>query len=144
MIDLIVSLMIMAIIAGIAFPAGANSLAGYQARAAAQRLAADLQFAQDNARASGTSELISFDANANSYSLTNARPDGSSAAYEVKVDAAPFHCEIQSVDFDGDDFLKLDAYGFPHSGGSIIIGNESATHKVHVAAGSGAVTGERQ
>ena len=140
MIDVVVTTLMMALIAGVAMPRIGNMLAVYRVRAATDRIAADLKLAQHHARTTGSSETVSFDLTNSRYtfsSVTNG--DAQGVPYSVDIAAYPFDAVIEAVTFEGATMVTFDGYGYPTSGGKIAVRAGSATRVMALNAATGTV-----
>jgi len=141
LVELLLVLAIMGVIAAIAAPRYAASIANYHADFPARRLASDLALARASARANSSSRTVSFNTGASSYAISgmaalDARPGG----YSVSLPAAPYESIIKTLTFsDGknDGQLVFNGFGAPDSGATITIGCGSFQRVVSVDASTG-------
>ncbi|KPK80119.1 MAG: hypothetical protein AMJ81_12440 [Phycisphaerae bacterium SM23_33] len=113
---------ILAVIAAIAVPRYASSLALCRADRAARRIVADLGFARDRARVASETVTVQFDVPADQLSIPGLGSlDNPSADYLVKFGEAPYQADLVSADFGGDPIVSFDGYGVPDGGGTIVI-----------------------
>ncbi len=128
LIELVIVMAILAVVGSIAVPRFANSLDHHRAEAAARRIAADLSYAQRQARITSSSQTMTFDLAAHQYS-------GSSTL--VPLAEEPYEAAIVSVDFGGDAAIIFDGFGIPDSGGAVVIqvGNRQKTISVDTDSG---------
>jgi len=131
LIELVIVACILAILAGIAIPRLATSLAWRRVESAALRVCNDLRLAARYAKQRSASQTVSFDATANSYQLVG-RPDldHPGSEYTVLLGQPPYEVAIVSADFGGDGSVVFDGFGVPDSGGSVII--KAGKHRVIV------------
>ncbi|HUU96714.1 MAG TPA: GspH/FimT family pseudopilin [Phycisphaerae bacterium] len=124
LIELVTVVVIIALLASMAVPRFANSLAHRRVEAAARRIAADLALAQRRAVAASASQKVSFDVAANSYLLVGVQHlDHPEAKYVVPLSDDPYGATIIKVDLGATDTQEIvfDGYGVPDSGGTILV-----------------------
>lgn len=139
LIDLIMSLVVIAIVAAIAAPRYYNSLARYRVKAAAQRVAADFALTQRMARNTSASKTIRFDSVNNSYQIsTLTKLDNSGDAYIVSLQDPPYQAELGLIDLGGDWQVIFDGFGIPNSGGFVDVQNHGFRYRVILNAETGA------
>jgi len=115
---------IIGMLAAMAIPRFANSLAHRRVEAAARRIAADLALAQRRAKFTSASQKVTFDVVANSYLLVGVQHlDHPDEAYQVSLSEDPYRAAIVNVDFGATDpeEIVFDGYGVPDSGGTIVV-----------------------
>src|SRR5690349_5400432 len=136
--ELVLVLAIMGIMAGIAAPRYARSLARYRADMAARRIAADIALAQSRARSTSTSQTIAFDTTAEQYSIIGmANPDNRSASYVVNLGDEPYLAALGTASFNGSGTLTFNGYGDPASSGSITVSTGDTTKTITVSGDTG-------
>jgi len=122
LLELVLVVAVLAIVAAIAAPRYANTLANQRLEAAARRIVADLALAQRQAKFSGTSQTVSFDASKSSYRLAGVQKlDRSAGDYTVALAGEPYQVSIVSASFGADAEIIYDGYGVPDSGGTVTI-----------------------
>src|SRR4051812_15736296 len=140
LVELTMCMAIMAILAGIAMPRYAQSIASYRARAAAQRLANDLAQVQSYARTSSSSQTISFNATNSTYQISGLRDlESSSSTYLVSLGNEPYRASIATLSLGGATNIVFNGYGNPNRGGSITLQSGTTTRTVVIDASSGKV-----
>ncbi len=138
MLELVIVLVIMGIISAIAVPRYAKALARHRVDAAARRIVSDLSLAQRQAKTSGTTQTVIFDAGANTYRLVGVQHlDHAGREYEVLLAQEPYRTRLVSADFGGDAEILFDGYGVPDSGGTVVLQAGNYQQTVAVEAGSG-------
>lgn len=123
LMELVVVMSIISIVTAIAAPRYFNSLQSYRVKSAAQRVHADLEYAQMKAKSTSSSRTVQFKPNTNRYSIAGeAGLKDSSTSYIVYLGEAPYHAGIHSIDLGGDKQITFDGYGNPDTNGVIILG----------------------
>jgi type II secretory pathway pseudopilin PulG len=133
---------IIAIVAGIAMPRFSGALARQHVDAAARRVMVDLALAKRQAKTSGSSQTVRFDAGSGWYELVGMpHPDHPAADYRVYLTEEPYGATPVSADFGGDNEIVFDVWGMPDSGGSMVIrvGNHFRTVSVDPDTGKASV-----
>ena len=122
LIELVTVVVIIGLLASMAVPRFANSLAHRRVEAAARRIVVALALAQRHAKRSTTSQTVQFDSSTHEYSLVGLpHPDLASLDYRVSLTEDPYGAVLVSADFGGDEELVFNIYGVPDSGGSVVI-----------------------
>jgi prepilin-type N-terminal cleavage/methylation domain-containing protein len=138
--ELVLVLAIISIMAGIAAPRYARSLARYRADMAARRIAADITLAQARARNTSGSQTITFDTAAMQYSIIGmANPDNRNQSYVVNLGDEPYLASLGTVNFNGSSTLTFNGYGDPASSGSITVSTGDTTKTITVSGDTGSV-----
>ena len=141
LVELLIVLAIMAVVAGLAAPRYANSLALYRANAAAQRVATDLAFAKDQARNIGSPVTVTFVVAASTYSLAGVeRLTHGSGDYSVDLTAEPYGATLVSASFGSGAEAVFNIYGMPAAGGQVVVRAGGVTRTVTLEAVTGKVT----
>jgi len=122
LVELVMVIVIMGIIAAIAVPRFAESIARQRLEMAAQRIVGDLDHAQQHARVSSTTVKVTFTKSEHMYELRGVpSPDHHGKDYTVLLAEPPYEVELVSVDFDGKNEVAIDGYGVAEAGGSVTI-----------------------
>lgn len=144
LVELVIVLATIAVLAGIAAPKYASSLANYRSILAARQFAADLGAAQANSRASSTAQTIAINQAASTYTITGlTRLDRRAGVYTVNLADSPYYAAINSATLPAAAVagqIKFDGFGTPNTGATVTISNGGRTHTVTLDAASGAVT----
>lgn len=143
LVEALMVLALIGILASIAAPRYANSIAGHRVSSAARRVAADLTFAASQARTSGATITVDFNIAGNRYALTNVPdPDHPGRAYTVYLAKDPYGAAISSADFSGVAKVDFDTYGQPSAGGSVVVtvGKRTKTVTLDATTGRAAVS----
>ncbi|MBU0617194.1 MAG: type II secretion system GspH family protein [Planctomycetes bacterium] len=143
LIELVTVLTIVAILAAMVIPRFGNSIAHQRAEAAAQRIAADLELARQNAMQTSASRTFQFNTATNDYVLRDMLdPDHPDPAKDYRVDltAEPYAAALVAADFGGDSKVIFDMHGVPDSGGQVTISVGKWVKTISVAADTGMVT----
>jgi Tfp pilus assembly protein FimT len=142
--DLVITVLIIGILAAVAAPKYADSVAWYQVDAAAKRLAADLRYARQHARSSGSSQSVDFNPGGNTYALPGMHDvDHPSQAFTVDMTDTEYPASLAAVSFGGDGTattVVFDMYGRPDAGGSVVVEVGGKQRTVVVDGVSGAVS----
>src|SRR5438067_829946 len=99
LIELVMVLALVAVLAGIALPRYARSVARYQADATARRICADLTLAQSRARLTSSTVTVTFTPASNQYSIPG-MPDPNlkgSSSYTINLSAQPYPTTLVSA-----------------------------------------------
>jgi len=153
LVELLIVIILLGIAAGLALPMLGDSKQ-LQLREAARLLAADIELTQNESIAHGNDpRLIKFDTANNQYWIAPASAPGTPITDLVRQEPLLVSfgtgrasglslVTIQSVNLDGDDELRFDAYGLPDqtTTASVTLAAGAATLTVQVAPGSGEVT----
>ena len=119
---------VLGIVAAIAAPRYANSLAHYRVDAAANRVAADLALIRTTAKYTSSSLTVNFNTTTGSYSAAGMKSPmgGSSPNYTVSLTAEPYLLSaITSAGFGSTTLttsLTFDRYSTPSAGGAVVVG----------------------
>jgi Tfp pilus assembly protein FimT len=144
-VELIVVVVILAIAAAAVVPyaVGTSSMS---CQAAARRLMADLEYAQNQAIVTQSATKVTFDSSANSYTVAN--QSGTLIHPITKKDyIVDFDTEdtfkgitISSLAFGSEDEVSFSALGAPSQGGSVDLAAGSHSYRVTVAPVTGRVS----
>ena len=141
MMEIIVTMMIMGVMAGVAAPRIVSNLSDYRAESAANRIASDLRLAQKHARTTGTSETVTFDVVNDRYSFsTIPDPKLKTLIYSVNVADYPYSAEIPLVNMGGTESVTFNGLGFPGTSGTLTVTSGQSSWVVNLEAASGALT----
>ena len=118
-VELLLTIAIMAVLAAIAMPRYSQAVANYRVRAAAQRLVHDVYQAQSLARSSSASRTIRFETDR--YLITGMSDlDSNAGDYTVLLNAEPYSATIESATIDGGlRQITFDGFGVPSSAATI-------------------------
>jgi len=138
LVDLIVTVMIIATLAAVATPRFFDSLNDMQARTAARRIQTDLNYAREAAMSESKTLTVSFTPGSGSYSipgLTHLNHPGQ--MYAINLSQSPYSASIVSATLGGDADVVFDRFGHPDSGGTITVQSGSFQTTVTINADSG-------
>lgn len=125
LIDLTLTLFIIGLFAAIALPRYGQLVTKFRADAVADQMAADLNFARQQAKLKGTTQAVQFDAAANQYELIGLSDiDHPESPYLIGLSGSDAAADLVSVSFGSsgtDTSVVFDMYGRPDSGGSVVI-----------------------
>ena len=130
LIELMMVLTIISILAAIAVPRYANSLARYRADAAANRIVADMAYARQLARSSSAKVTVQFKVISNRVHLNGVPSLNDPAVFwKIELNDAPYRANLVSANFGGDMGVIFNGYGDPDSGGLAVltVGSETRT-----------------
>jgi prepilin-type N-terminal cleavage/methylation domain-containing protein len=146
LIEIIIVIVIISIAALLVIPM-MSSAGDIQVRAAADMIAADLEYAKSMAISRQKTYKVIFDTVAESYRLADAtgititHPVNAGKPYAVnfKADSRVNQVNIDSVSFAGSE-VDFDSVGSPNSGGKIVLKAGGKTVTVSVEAGTGFIS----
>ena len=140
MVELSLTMAIMAVLAAIAIPRYAQAISSYRAKAAAQRLVNDLSYVQSVARTTSSSRTITF--TTDQYSIANMRDlETAASTYTVQLSAEPYNAKIASKSLTGGRLqIVFDGYGVPDCGGSFTLQAGNSSRIVTLDAATGRAT----
>ena len=141
LIETTMVVVILGVIMAVAMPRYTNSLYSYRAAMAANKIAADLTIARNDAFVSGSHRTVMLSQANNQYTLTGI-PDPNfknNANTVVNFNGNPYFATLGASTFAANTFT-FDGYGIPSAGGQVTVTAGSCTHTVLVDAGSGKVT----
>ena len=140
-VELLLVMLTISVLAAIAAPRYASSLSLYRVRAAAQRIATDLNFAASAARAGSDSRTVSFDVVSNTYQLIGiADVERRAGTWSVLLSDEPYVVTLVSVDLGGDASITFNGAGMPDSGGTVVLRSGLHHRQVDVNSTSGRAT----
>ena len=141
LLDLTVTIMIIAVVTGVAVPRFSRVTQAYSADAAAQRVASDIERARRRARTTGTPETIAFDADGDRYTFSSVQSLESSAiACTVELGQSPYSADLVKAAFGTESSLTFNGFGVPASSGAMVISVGDETREVSIDAASGLVS----
>ncbi len=140
-IELAAVLVIISIVAAIAVPRYNTALSRYRAQFAAQRIAADLELVQNDARAQSAAKQIDFDTINNKHTISDITDfDGKTGAYTVDLSAAPYYADVTAVFMSsGQQSVIFDGHGLPNATGFIVVVVGGFQHIINVYQDSGKI-----
>lgn len=134
LVELIIVVLLIGIAAAAAIPQFAGALEHARAEAAAQRIAADLKYAMNDAITRSTTRTVTFTVGGDTYTIPEINAmDSRREAYLVDLTDEGFACQIVSADFGGSSSVSFDWHGEPDSAGSIVVQSGSSSFTVAVA-----------
>lgn len=117
LVDMVISVMIMGILAAVATPRFANAMTEYRIQAAAQRIAADIRYARQQAIAKSSDTSIQFMTLPNYYEISGvANPDRRNGNYIVNQSDIDSDISSLVANFDGTALLTFNHHGVPQTG----------------------------
>ncbi len=147
LLELLIVVVILAIAAVTAIPM-MSSAGTVQIRSAANKVAADLEYAKSLAISRGQEYAVEFDTAAESYQIENNssgtvvdHPVKKGSSYVVDMGSEGLdRVDISSVDFDGNEIVIFDCMGSPDNGGTISLQADGMTMTITVEPVTGYVT----
>ena len=124
--ELLIVIMLIAILAAVAVPLALDT-DDLQAEAAARQIIGDLQYAQNHAIATQSPVTVTFNANGNSYQLSNASGilihpiNDSSYVVSFSTQRELTEVDVVSAGFGGSSAVTFDEMGAPGSGGAVVV-----------------------
>lgn len=141
LLELMLVLALMAIIAAIAAPRYAASIARYRVDMAARRIVEDLAFAQSTAKATSSARTVIFSVENNKYLMPGLSGlDAVPGDYTVKLSEPPYEAKLTSANLGGDSQITFNGWGAPDSGGTVVLTVGSGQRTVTVDSVSGKAT----
>ena len=114
LIDLVVTILIIAITAATAAPRMTEALSAYRVRTAAEHVAADLNYARRYARITSSNCTASFTLDPPSYVLSGVPASNHSGADQAaNLDDLGYGISFTTADFDGEAMVMFNQYGRP-------------------------------
>jgi len=140
-LELVMVLVALALLAAVAAPRYASSLANYHVDAAARRVAADLAFVQAQARATSKSQTITFNQSGLKYQVSGLSGlDNRTGGYSVDLSADPYCLTGLTAKFAGKKQITFDQYGTPDNAGTVSVAVGTTTKTVTLDAATGKLT----
>jgi type II secretory pathway pseudopilin PulG len=122
LVDLTVTVLIVGILAAVAVPRYMQARQQYRVRLAANRVAADLRLARQDAIASSAVRTVVFGGGSVGYVITALpHPDHPARSYAVALAAEPYGLTRLQADLGGDAAVTFDGHGRPDSGGTVTL-----------------------
>lgn len=122
LVELVVVMLIISMVAAIGMPRYAAAAQRFRADAAARRVAADLQYVRNNARACSMARTIVFNVTGSSYQAAGiADPVSGGTSYAVSLGAEPYKAFLVSANFGGSSTLSITGFGVPGASGSVVL-----------------------
>ncbi len=141
LVDLALTVLIVGIVAAVATPRFFTSLSAHRSRAAARRIAADLEYARRRAITRSASQTATFSTTTHSYTLAGvADPVRPSTTWTVRLSEAPWESTIASITFGNSGVLVFDWNGRPDRAGSLVVQSGGSQSTVAVDALTGKVS----
>lgn len=140
-IELLIVMVVVGIVGAIALPRYGRAVSHYRLTGALNRVVADINAARSSAMATSKNQTITFNAGANTYTITGlASLENNGSAYTANLSAEPYKTAISVVSFGASlQTVTFDSYGTPDNAGSISLACGSVVKSVAVDA-TGKVT----
>jgi prepilin-type N-terminal cleavage/methylation domain-containing protein len=140
LVELLITLSIIATIAAIGLPRYASALGHYRLDAAARRVAADLNMVRELARTSSASKTLIFNVGTSSYQVAGVRDFRSASnTYSVVLTDDPYKSKLQSATFGAGSSVTFDGFGVPSTTGTVVVTSMNETRTIALDATGRAV-----
>lgn len=140
LVELVIVVAILAAVSGIVIPRFTTSAAHYRVTLAADKLAADIAWAQSRARGSSAGRKVQFVSGSRYQVAGETMSAWNAGVYEVALKASPWDVTVLSPNFGGRGVIEFDGYGRPTAGGTVkLSAGGGATRTITVFAETGAV-----
>lgn len=141
LVEVLLVLSLMAVVAAIAVPRYVASITHYRLGVAARRIAVDLAVARQRAKTTSASQAVVFNVAANRYEMPGVPPlPGTTGTYAVALGGDPYRVTLLSADFAGGSTVTFSAYGFPSSGGTVVVTAGDVTKTITLDPDTGRVS----
>jgi prepilin-type N-terminal cleavage/methylation domain-containing protein len=141
LLELILVMAIITTLAAIATPRFGAAQCRYQADLAARRVVQDIKLAQTRARVRSASQTIIFWKDQNEIEIVGAGGlDPHLSEYRTRIWDSPYHGDITSAQFDGNNELVFNGWGIPDSGGYTTLEVGTETRRITVDPNTGEAT----
>ncbi len=141
LVEVVLVLSLIAVVAAIAVPRYVASITHYRLGVAARRIAVDLAVARQRAKTTSASQTVVFDVAANRYEMPGVAPlPGATGTYAVDLGGDPYRVTLLSADFAGRSTVTFSAYGFPDSGGTVVVEAGGVTKTIRLNPDTGRVS----
>lgn len=138
LVDLVVTVLIMAILAAVSVPKFGATLDRYRAEAAAFRIQADLRWVRQQAISRSTPQTVEFLTATESYRAAGIEDlDRSGQPYVVHLGASPYRVDLVSALAGGDGQIRFDRFGQPDSAATITVASGGVQRTVIVDSDTG-------
>ena len=118
-----------------------GAIASFHLSSAANRLSADLTYAQCQAQVSGTPVIVVFDTANDTYLCTSAKEFRRGwSAYRVSLAAEPYRCHLLSTSLGRSQIVTYGSRGTPDAGGEFVLCSGTCTCTVRLDGPSGRIT----
>lgn len=128
--EVVVVVAIMGMLAAVAIPRYANSIARRRVELAAGRIVEDLALARAQAMATSASCTVTFLGGSERVRINGMKPlDPGGAVYITELSQSPYQVNLRDIDFGGDNQVIFNGFGVPDSGGTarVLVGNYART-----------------
>ena len=141
LVEMLVVIMIIGILSSVAMPRYSDTIQQQRAKAAAFRIAAELNLARHDAKTRGITRNVAFDLTNHAYELQGMpHPDNPKAAYRVELTQGVYQVKLATVKFANSTTtlvtLSYDMYGRPLVANQPLLNGtvsvQSGTHQASV------------
>jgi type II secretion system protein H len=141
LLEVFLVLAIVAVFAAVAAPRYGRAAGRYRADLAARRVVADLRLAQSYAKAASAARTVSFLPATDRYQLIGVpSPDGIVGDYTVDLSAEPYRADVVSASFNGGPQVVFSGWGWPTSGGTVVLSAGAERRTVVVNSTTGGIS----
>lgn len=128
--EVVVVVAIMGMLAAVAIPRYANSIARRRVELAAARIVEDLALARTQAMATSASCTVTLFGGTERVRIAGMKPlDPGGSVYLTELSLSPYQVNLRDIDFGGDNNVIFNGFGVPDSGGSarVLVGKFART-----------------
>lgn len=142
LVDVTLTIVIIGLLAAVGAPRFAHTLAGLNVEAGAQRIAADLRRAQQQAKTKGAPQSVVFTVANDTYELPGMHgSDRPGQPYQVDLSEPPYTTSLSAVNLGAsgtDTTVVFDMYGRPDYEGSVVVvsGGQQRTLRIDGTTGT--------
>lgn len=144
LLDVTLTIIIIGLLAAVGAPRFAHTLAGLNAEAGAERIAADLRRARQQARAQGAPQTVVFNLANGTYELLAMQgSDRPGEPYVVDLADSPYRVSLTAVNLGAsgtDNTVIFDMYGQADYGGSLVVAAGDSQRTIRIDAVTGRVS----
>jgi Tfp pilus assembly protein FimT len=140
-VDLVVTVLLIGVLAGITTPRFSESLSRHRARAAAARIEADLKSARHQAISKSVPMRVRFFPKVGIYRIGEAAWTTSDDRWiSIDLTDAPYHVSLEDVSLGQNDEVLFDIHGRPDRGGAVTVRSGTFRKTVTIDLQAGEVT----
>ncbi len=122
LLDVTVTVLIIGVLSAIVTPRFLDAVDRHRAKAAAERIKADLSWARQEAMSRSSGITVQFIPNATRYEIPQlVDPNHSGQSYAVDLSADPYGSSRVTALLGNDSLVQFDRFGQPDSGGTVTV-----------------------